>query len=184
FDHYAETFEETLVGKLDYRLPEVLDAAIRKARPGRFRLALDLGCGTGLMGERLRPIVDRLEGVDISARMLRKARAKNIYDALTKADLQDFSYSGGKADLVTSADVLIYIGGLEGLVAAVAGLLAEGGLFAFSVESLVDGGDFALQPSRRYAHSDGYVGRTLEANGLSIVALEPTTIRWDRREPV
>ncbi|TJX21108.1 MAG: SAM-dependent methyltransferase, partial [Mesorhizobium sp.] len=28
------------------------------------------------------------------------------------------------------------------------------------------------------------VGRTLEANGLSIVALEPTTIRWDRREPV
>ncbi|TPJ44753.1 methyltransferase domain-containing protein [Mesorhizobium sp. B2-5-13] len=184
FDHYAETFEEMLVGKLDYRLPEVLDAAIRKARPGRFRLALDLGCGTGLMGERLRPIVDRLEGVDISARMLRKARAKNIYDALTKADLQDFSYSGDKADLVTSADVLIYIGGLEGFVGTVAGLLAQDGLFAFSVESLADGGDLALQPSRRYAHSDGYVRRTLEANGLSIVALEPTSIRQDRRESV
>ncbi|MBZ9796622.1 class I SAM-dependent DNA methyltransferase [Mesorhizobium sp. ES1-4] len=184
FDHYAETFEEMLVGKLDYRLPEVLDAAIRKARLGRFRLALDLGCGTGLMGERLRPIVDRLEGVDISARMLRKARAKGIYDALTKADLQDFSYSGDKADLVTSADVLIYIGALERLVGTVAGLLVEGGLFAFSVERLADGGDFALQPSRRYAHSDGYVGRTLEANGFSIIALEPTTIRQDRREPV
>ncbi|QND58426.1 class I SAM-dependent DNA methyltransferase [Mesorhizobium huakuii] len=184
FDHYAETFEEMLVGKLDYRFPEFLEHMIRKAEPGRFRLALDLGCGTGLMGERLRPIVDRLEGVDISARMLKKARAKGIYDALTKADLQGFSHSGDKPDLVTSADVLIYIGALDGLVGTVAGLLADGGLFAFSVESLAGDGDFALQPSRRYAHSDGYVRRLLEASGLSILALEPTTIRQDRREPV
>ncbi|WP_214471403.1 class I SAM-dependent methyltransferase [Mesorhizobium sp. dw_380] len=184
FDHYAETFEAALVGKLDYRLPEFLEQEIRKARPGRFRLALDLGCGTGLMGERLRPIVDRLEGIDISARMLRKARAKGIYDTLTKADLQGFSYSADKPDLVTAADVLIYVGALEGLVEMVAGLLAGGGLFAFSVERLAGEGDFALQPSRRYAHSDSYVRRTLEANGFSILALEPTTIRQDRREPV
>ncbi|RWF80634.1 MAG: SAM-dependent methyltransferase, partial [Mesorhizobium sp.] len=62
FDHYADNFEQSLVGKLGYRMPEFLDRAIRAASPGRFRLALDLGCGTGLMGERLRPIVDRLEG--------------------------------------------------------------------------------------------------------------------------
>ncbi|TPM92889.1 class I SAM-dependent methyltransferase [Mesorhizobium sp. B2-1-3A] len=183
FDHYAETFEEMLVGKLDYRLPEALERMIRKARSGRFRLALDLGCGTGLMGERLRPIVDRLEGIDISARMLKKARTKGIYDTLTKADLQGFSHSGENPDLVTSADVLIYVGALEGLIGRVAGVLAGGGLFAFSVESLASG-DFALQPSRRYAHSDSYVRRTVEANGLSILALEPTTIRQDRREPV
>ncbi|MBN9218830.1 MAG: class I SAM-dependent methyltransferase [Mesorhizobium sp.] len=184
FDHYAETFEDMLVGKLHYRLPQVLDTAIREARPGRFRLALDLGCGTGLMGERLRPIVDRLEGVDISASMLRKARAKGVYDALTKADLQGFSHSGERPDLVTSADVLIYIGALESIVGTVAGLLADGGLFAFSVESLAGKGDFALQPSRRYAHSDDYVRRTLLANGFSILTLEPTIIRQDRREPV
>lgn len=183
FDHYAETFEEMLVGKLDYRLPEFLEQMIRKAKSGRFRLALDLGCGTGLMGERLRPIVDRLEGVDISASMLKKARAKGIYDTLTKADLQRFSHSGEKPDLVTSADVLIYVGALDGLVGTVAGLLADGGLLAFSVESLA-GGDFALQPSRRYAHSDSYVRQTLEAHGLSVLALEPTTIRQDRREPI
>jgi predicted TPR repeat methyltransferase len=184
FDHYAETFDTALVDKLGYRLPEFLDRQIRKARPGRFRLALDLGCGTGLMGERLRPIVDRLEGFDISAAMLRKARAKGIYDALVKADLQGFSYSGDKADLVTSADVLIYVGRLEALVETVAGLLAGGGLFAFSVETMAEAGDFALQPSRRYAHSQAYVRRTLEANGLSVLALEPTTIRLDRHEPV
>ena len=54
FDHYADSFEESLVAKLGYGLPDVLCRAIRDARPGRFRLALDLGCGTGLMGERLR----------------------------------------------------------------------------------------------------------------------------------
>lgn len=185
FDHYAETFDQSLVDKLGYRLPEFLDQAIRTARQGRFGLALDLGCGTGLMGQRLRPIVDRLEGYDISASMLKQARAKAIYDFLGKADLRDFSYAGPKADLVTVADVFIYVGGLEGMVKTIAGLLAGDGLFAFSVETLADpAGDFALLPSRRFAHSEPYVRRILTANGFSILSLEAKTIRQDRRQAV
>jgi predicted TPR repeat methyltransferase len=184
FDHYAETFDESLVDKLDYRLPEFLDQAIRTARPGRFSLVLDLGCGTGLMGQRLRPIADRLEGYDISASMLRKARVKGVYDLLAKADLQQFSYAGPKADLVTVADVFIYVGALEGVMKTIAGMLAGDGLFAFSVETLAGGGDFALQQSRRYAHSQSYVKRVLATNGFSILSLQTTVIRQDRREPV
>lgn len=185
FDHYAETFDQSLVDKLGYRLPEFLDHAIRAVRPGRFGLVLDLGCGTGLMGQRLRPIADRLEGYDISASMLRKARAKAIYDFLGKADLRDFSYAGPKADLVTVADVFIYVGGLAAMVRTIAGLLAGDGLFAFSVESLADpAGDFALQPSRRFAHSEPYVRGVLTANGFSILSSEATTIRQDRRQAV
>ncbi|TIX10056.1 MAG: methyltransferase domain-containing protein, partial [Mesorhizobium sp.] len=189
FDHYAESFEEMLVNKLGYRMPELLDQAIRSVRPRRLSLALDLGCGTGLMGERLRPIVDRLEGYDISAAMLRKARAKGVYDRLVKADLQDLVYAGPKADLVVAADVFIYVGALEGIVRTVAGMLAEDGLFAFSVETLTDtepaGGDsFALRPSRRYAHSEAYVRIVLAANGLSVRWLQRTVIRHDRREPI
>lgn len=115
FDHYAESFDESLVDRLGYRLPGLLDRAIRTARPGRFPLALDLGCGTGLMGQRLRPIADRLEGYDISTGMLKQARAKGIYDFLGKADLRDFSYAGPKAELVTVADVFIYVGALDGM---------------------------------------------------------------------
>lgn len=184
FDHYADSFEESLVEKLGYRLPDFLAQAIRKARPGRFRLALDLGCGTGLMGERLRPFVDRLEGYDISAGMLRKAKAKGIYDLLAKADLQHFSYIGDRADLVVAADVFIYVGALEGIVGAVAGMLADGGMFAFSVETLAGGGDFTLRPSRRYAHSEAYARRVLSANGLAVLSLESMVIRHDRRDPV
>ncbi|WP_217575052.1 methyltransferase domain-containing protein [Mesorhizobium sp. GbtcB19] len=184
FDHYADSFEESLVEKLGYGLPDFLGQAICKARPGRFRLALDLGCGTGLMGERLRPFVDRLEGYDISAAMLRKAKAKGIYDLLAKADLQHFSRTGDRADLVVAADVFIYIGALERIVSAVAGMLAGDGLFAFSVETLAGGGDFALRPSRRYAHTEAYARRVLAANGLAVLSLESMVIRHDRRDPV
>ncbi|MGX5849480.1 methyltransferase domain-containing protein [Mesorhizobium sp. PL10] len=189
FDHYAESFEGDLVDKLGYRLPEFLDRAIRAARPGRFSLALDLGCGTGLMGERLRPVAERLEGYDISAAMLKKARAKGVYDLLAKADLQHFAYAGPKADLVVAADVFIYVGALDGVVKIVAGILAGNGLFAFSVETPVEGeglgdADFVLRPSRRYAHSPPYVERVLAANDLSVLSMQPTVIRWDRRQPV
>lgn len=150
----------------------------------RFRLALDLGCGTGLMGERLRPIVERLEGFDISAAMLRKAERKGVYDHLAKADLQQFAYAGPAPDLVTAADVFMYVGALETIVATVAGLLGGDGLFAFSVEKLDAADGFALQPSRRYAHSEPYVRAVLAASGFAVLSLEERVIRQDRREPV
>ena len=89
-----------------------------------------------------------------------------------------------EADLVVAADVFIYVGALERVVGAVAGMLAEGGMFAFSVETLAGEGDFALRPSRRYAHSKGYVRRILSERGLSILSLEGAVIRRDRGEPV
>ncbi|HEV2505332.1 MAG TPA: methyltransferase domain-containing protein [Mesorhizobium sp.] len=214
FDQYAPNFDTSLVEKLGYRVPLYLDEAIRavgepssgrgqgtgstpqpdpnaeRAKPSdvigehRFRLALDLGCGTGLMGERLRPIVERLEGFDISAAMLRKAERKGVYDHLGKVDLQQFSYTGAAPDLVTAADVFMYVGALETIIATVAGLLAADGLFAFSVEKLDAADGFALQPSRRYAHSEPYVRAVLAASGFAVLSLEERVIRQDRREPV
>jgi predicted TPR repeat methyltransferase len=187
FDQYAGTFDASLVAKLGYRVPEFLLAAIRATGERRFRLALDLGCGTGLMGEALRPFVERLEGFDISSEMLRKARAKGAYDHLAKADLQSFSYEigdGARPDLITAADVFLYVGALEQVAKTVAGLLAEDGLFAFSVEKLDRTDGYALQPSRRYAHSESYVRDVLAANGLSVLTLEENIIRRDRGEPV
>lgn len=184
FDQYADSFDASLIEKLGYRVPELLAGAIRAQGERRFRLALDLGCGTGLMGEQMRPFAQCLEGFDISAEMLRKARAKAIYDRLDKADLQGFAYNGPKADLITAADVFMYVGALEHVVRKIAGALAEKGLFAFSVEKLADKGNFALQPSRRYAHSKVYLRQVLAANGLSILSLEEKTIRQDRSKPV
>jgi predicted TPR repeat methyltransferase len=184
FDQYAQKFDEALVNALGYRAPILLEAAIRSTGREPFSLALDLGCGTGLMGERLRPMCDRLEGVDISSEMLRKARDKNLYDRLEKADLQNFSHEGPAPDLVTAADVFMYLGALDGIFAAVSRVLAPDGLFAFTVEKLEAEDGFALQPSRRFAHSEAYLRRILSESGLALVAARTERIRDDRKEPV
>lgn len=184
FDQYAEKFDDALVRTLQYRVPDLLIEAIRAAAREHFGIALDLGCGTGLMGERLRPVADVLEGYDISAEMLRKARSKGVYDRLAKADLQAFAYDGPKADLVTAADVFMYVGALDKIVAAVAAASREGGLFAFSVERHSGPEGFVLGDTRRYAHSETYVRDVLMRNGFSVLSLERHVIRQDRNEPV
>jgi predicted TPR repeat methyltransferase len=184
FDQYAATFDKSLVEKLAYRVPELLAGAIAATGRGAFAHALDLGCGTGLMGERLRHATSFLEGVDISAGMLAQARAKGIYDGLDRQDLQLMEPRQAKVDLVAAADVLLYLGRLEELVAAVSSMLAPGGLFAFSVERHDGPDDLVLRDSRRYAHSAAYLRRVLEASGLEVLSMTGAPIREDRGAPV
>ncbi|TIW16605.1 MAG: hypothetical protein E5V81_22060 [Mesorhizobium sp.] len=85
---------------------------------------------------------------------------------------------------MVAADVFIYLGALERIVGAVVGTLAEDGLIAFSLETLAGSDDFALRPSRRYAHSEAYARRVLSANALAVLSLESVVIRHDRHDPV
>ena len=89
FDGFAPHFEAKLQGQLGYRTPEKLLELLHRHRPPekRFAHAVDLGCGTGLMGPLLRPLTDRLDGVDLSPRMLEAARAKGVYDSLAVAEI-------------------------------------------------------------------------------------------------
>ncbi len=184
FDQYAASFDQSLVEKLAYRVPELLFEAIRATGERRFEMVVDLGCGTGLMGERLRPVSGTLEGHDISAAMLKKAEARKIYDRLVKSDLQSLVLPAASADLVAAADVFMYVGAIDGVVARTAPALKPGGLFAFSVERHDGPEDFVLLPSRRYAHSQTYLGRLLETAGLAILSIDTATIRMDRGQPI
>ncbi len=175
FDQYAPRFETSLVGQLCYRAPQLLAAAL----PARqFARAIDLGCGTGLAGEVLRRRCGWLGGWDISAGMLDQARAKGLYDALCKCDLSELEIGPERYDLILAADVFIYLGALERIIAWCAGSLAPGGVLAFTVET----GDapFQLRESRRFAHSAAYVCDLLEAAGLSGIRLDHAVLRQDR----
>ncbi len=187
FDQYAEGFETALVKRLDYRVPDLLFEAIMAHAPGsRFARVLDLGCGTGLMGERLRPVADRLDGIDLSAGMLEKARRKRVYDHLAEGDVA-FAQAPDNLpyDLLTAADVLTYLGDLGPMFARAAALLGPGGLFAFSVEAddaAVDG--YGLRPSLRYAHAPAMLAGLLRDNGLERLGERRDVLRRDRGEPV
>ena len=64
FDGYADRFETALGEKLGYSVPARLAEMLVTAAP--YRLSVDLGCGTGLMGLEARPMTRRLEGFDLS----------------------------------------------------------------------------------------------------------------------
>ncbi|RFB98612.1 SAM-dependent methyltransferase [Rhizobium leguminosarum bv. trifolii] len=191
FDDYADRFESALVKKLDYTVPQKLAALV--ASTGRhYRLAVDLGCGTGLLGPEIHGRVTRLEGFDLSQNMLAKAAEKGVYDHLAQADLSlapDLSglfaeAERGRADLVTAADVLMYLGNLESVFAIIEDLAASGADIAFSVEDAGDSGGFHLAPSLRYAHSEAYVRQLAARHGFDILEIVKTVIRKDGGKPV
>lgn len=186
FDQYADGFEDALVRRLDYRVPDLLLDLLNEAAPGaRFRAALDLGCGTGLMGERLNPACDRLDGIDLSAGMLDKARRKRLYDTLMEGDILAAPRPAtAPYDLVTAADVLTYLGDLRPVLAHAATLQGTGGWLAFSTEFADEETDFVLRPSLRYAHAPAYLRAALAEAGYAVVRETAETLRRDRGEAI
>ncbi|MBY0239536.1 MAG: tetratricopeptide repeat protein [Burkholderiaceae bacterium] len=177
FDQYADGFDQHLQQVLHYRVPALLMAALAGRLGAPTLDVIDLGCGTGLCGPLLRPHARTLVGVDLSPQMLQQARRRAVYDELVRADitaaLQDRS-----ADLLVAADVLVYLGDLQPLFRAVRQALRAGGVLVFSVEAL-DGGDYALRSSGRYAHAANYLRALAQAHGLTVDRLDLHTLRQD-----
>ncbi|MEJ1157175.1 class I SAM-dependent DNA methyltransferase [Prosthecomicrobium sp. N25] len=188
FDAYAPAFEKVLTGRLGYRAPGLVASALAAAAPGRrFAAALDLGCGTGLMGAAIRERCDRLDGVDLSVAMAAEAEAKGLYDGIrvgeAVADLR--ALTPGSLDLVLAADVFCYLGDLAPVLGAAARALRPGGLLAFTVEQLAGGdADFALKDSLRYGHGQAYLRAVAADQGFDVLSLAAETLREDRGAPV
>lgn len=180
FDDFAPTFERRLVAELDYRVPEALREAVAQHLPSSAATALDvldLGCGTGLVGKQFHDLAGRITGVDLSTVMLAEARAAGIYTELVCDDVIDYmTATDSRFDLVLAADLFIYIGGLDELFAASRRVLRPGGLLAFSIER-IEGSNYSLRRTRRYAHSLAYVGDLAGRHSMTILEMRPTAIR-------
>jgi predicted TPR repeat methyltransferase len=187
FDHYAPAFEHALRDGLNYRAPEILLAAVEKARGGRPRIGsvLDLGCGTGLAGAAFRPFCGWLAGVDISPGMIAQARSKGLYDRLIEADLLQCLGAEAAASyhLVLAADVFVYAPDLGPLVHASARVLAPSGLLAFTCETH-SGSGVILRETLRYAHSAEHVRAAIQKAGLKLLSLDPAATRTEKAKPV
>lgn len=184
FDGCADIFEEQLVGKLAYDIPQQLQRLLGiHAGERRFARVADLGCGTGLMGQHLAN-ADELVGIDLSPKMLDQARKKKLYARLIAADLIEFlETESATFDLFVAADVLIYMGTLDALFKAALARASPGALFAFSTETASEG-DWQLQRSGRYAHTLGFVRRCAESTGWSVVAQESAQVRLESGKAV
>ncbi len=197
FDEYAQKFDSHLVQVLSYSVPEKLAALLQPHfHPGGEKWAiLDLGCGTGLSGAAIAQFARHMVGVDLSSKMLDKARERNLYARLEQLDLLAMMEAepASSYDVVFAADVFVYLGKLDELVRQARRLLRPGGLFAFSVESLEalhqDAGsaerrDYQLNATGRYAHSSAYLTAMASRDGFDALSVSATQSRLDKGKPV
>lgn len=181
FDAYAETFEQSLVGNLEYRGPDIISERLTAAFPSivRYFSFLDLGCGTGLMGEKMRVSSDYVSGVDLSENMIKIARAKSVYDQLRVGDITDLVRKDqDRHDLYIAADVLVYIGDLTGLFSAISETARSGAIFAFTTEHR-EGEGYKLLNSGRYSHASIYVEENIKKYNMTLVESGLFDLRYE-----
>jgi predicted TPR repeat methyltransferase len=190
FDQYAPRFESSLVDELGYRGPKLLFRAVLSVRaaarkPAFFKRAIDLGCGTGLAASAFARGVDHFIGVDLSPRMIERARATGLYTELDVADmLQGLRNRGdASADLILAADAMVYVADLAPVLKEASRVLASGGLLAFTTETH-DGEGVVIGQGLRYAHAAGYVRAVVESAGFKLPLLEDRSARNEDDAPV
>jgi len=183
FDASAATFDQELVSKLGYVIPREMVEALNAVAVAPWDV-LDLGCGTGLVGVELSPYIKKLTGVDLAPNMIERARTRGIYTELRCEDLMATLSRDARYDVVTAADVFIYVGKLDAVVPAIRRVLRPGGLFAFSAEAAGTAAGYELGVMGRYAHDAGYLRRLAAENGFEIEVLRETRIRFEHRRPV
>ena len=180
FNCYAPRFENHLQKTLQYNTPKDLFRILQEGTSCQFQKALDLGCGTGLMGDKIRTYVQELHGVDLSVRMLQKAKRKGVYDSLHRGNLLSHVSNNHGFDLITASDVLIYFGKLEKVFQAVHAALTDGGLFLFSVEKEpVE--DLKLQLNGRYTHGKKYVEGIAARAGFTLILSKELQLRTENK---
>lgn len=185
FDAYAEQFDTHLVDTLAYRTPELLASLLPDTN--QHLSILDLGCGTGLMGAALHTRKKRLVGLDLSPRMIEKARTRALYDELIVTDLLDWLASEPleKFDLVVAADVLNYIGDLNPLFSCVHKIMTPTGLLLFSIESADDNTTlYKLGTNGRYQHVPEQLAKLATGNRFRIVKQASTVLRKEMEQDV
>jgi predicted TPR repeat methyltransferase len=190
FDQYAPRFETALVDDLGYRGPSLLFKAVLTARaairkPAFFRRAIDLGCGTGLAATAFAAHVDHFTGIDLSPRMIERARATGLYTQLDVAEMVEGlrARPDAGADLILAADAMVYLADLAPVLREIRRVLVAGGMLAFTVETH-RGDGVLLGEGLRYAHGATYVRRSIDAAGLALSRCDDLSARNEDNTPV
>jgi predicted TPR repeat methyltransferase len=174
FDQYAANFDQHLKEVLHYQTPQHLYVLWKKCFADKSITILDLGCGTGLMGELFKPHAKKLVGVDISSEMIKIARKKKSYDELHEADILEFLENcQEKFDLIILADVLVYFGDLKPLFKS---LQKTAGRLLFSIETTKKS-PFELAATGRYQHSVESILALAKAHQFHVEKYETIVLR-------
>lgn len=186
YGHFASFYDQNMCGDLDYRAPDLLFTALDAGSGSRRDLAaLDLGCGTGLFGQRIKPVASRLVGIDLSAAMIDRARERGIYDRLEVAELTEWlrRQPAEQFDVIAICDTLIYFGDLTDVLQYARRHLAPRGRIGFTVEKGTTS-PFLLTDSGRFSHHRDHLLAVASTTGYSVLSQTEEVLRYEYGEPV
>jgi predicted TPR repeat methyltransferase len=185
FDDFADDFEHTLVDLLSYDTPAQLARFLQRHGADAATRVLDLGCGTGLLAVHLARPGRVIDGVDLSPRMLERARAKNLYSELHATEINEFLHATHDDwDLIVATDVFIYIADAGASFAPTLARLTPGGWFGFSIETSAGDDTELLPQTGRYRQSPARMTRELSDAGFVDIAQESIVLRLESGKPV
>ena len=165
YDAFAYAYDQAL-GERFFRSIRRLLNRVLTAHPTADRTHLDVACGTGLAMQYFEQRGYRSVGVDLSISMLQIARRRTARTIL--GDMRALPLRRPFARVTCLYDSLNHLDELEPAFAAIAGVLAEDGLFMFDVNHpdiypeiwgndepfVADGEDFHLEMATKYHRRD------------------------------
>ena len=181
FDQFASKFEALLVNDLEYETPKLIkDVLIKSSSHKSLGSILDLGCGTGLFGLEIKDHCSKLEGIDLSNKMLSVANQKNVYDTLSQSDIVEYlSRTALDFDYYIALDVFIYVGDLSEIFRLIKSRNRKAGKFVFSTEHTeVDG--YHILKTGRYSHSKSYIESLCKKFGYKISHFSTNDLRKEK----
>ena len=181
FDDYAKKFETSLVDKLEYKIPKLIrDILIKPNNKKTLGSVLDLGCGTGLLGPEIKNHCSKLEGIDLSNKMLTLAKQKNIYDKLNQFDIIEYlSTTPLGFDYYVALDVFVYVGELTEIFRLIKSRNKKPGHLVFSTEHTEKDG-YHLLRTLRYSHSKSYIENLCKKFDYNISHFSTTELRKEK----
>src|SRR3954454_5975969 len=129
YDEWAKHYDDDLAS-WSYQAPTVVAETVVTRLPAAGS-ALDVGCGTGLVGRALRArgFAGEIHGLDISHASLEIAQHSGAYDSLEQADLQQrLAFENDSVDAVVCVGVMTYLPEVEAVWREFARVARAGGL--------------------------------------------------------
>jgi predicted TPR repeat methyltransferase len=188
----ASNWDEKALSENGYFGARMVAAMLARLSGGAEKIDIvDLGCGTGLVGDLVVDKARALIGVDASLPMLERARAKRRYQHLEHGDLIAFMRQRPDCcDAITCAATLIHFGDLRPAFEAAAACLRDQGLFVMTLfpnenedevsvialDGWIQGGCFK--------HGRNYVRQLAESTGFVVEAIESDIHEYRKDEQV
>lgn len=126
YGEWANTYEDSVHDEMDLKLLSRVKSFDWK----NIHNALDLACGTGRIGVWLKQQgVANIDGVDVTAEMLAKAKEKGAYRLLFNGDVLNTKLEGASYDLCTMSLADEHLRDISPLYTEASRLLKPGGHF-------------------------------------------------------